>query len=504
MSGPETVSAVPLFELQGIRKTFPGVTALDGVSLAIYPGEVHVLLGENGAGKSSLMKVLCGAYPADAGELLSRGQPVEIRSPADARRLGIAVIFQEFSLVPYLDIAQNVFLGRELPGRIPGTVDRRRMHAETRKLLDPLGLDRDTRTPVHALGVAQQQLVEIAKALSQDARILVLDEPTSALSDRETERLFRVIRRLQAQGVAMVYISHRLAEVFELGDRITVLRDGQRVATLRPGETTPEELVRLMVGRRVDTSYARPHRPSPGQVVLEVTGVAAASGISGIDLVVREGEIVGLTGVVGAGRTEVARAIFGADRLTAGEVRVRGQVRRGGPERATRLGMALVPENRQREGLVLIRSVADNLVLASLERLFPRRWFSAARAVATAGARIEQLRIVTRGARERVQLLSGGNQQKVVVGKWLGAEARLFVFDEPTRGIDVGAKAEVFALIDRLVQGGAAVLMISSELSEVVKVCDRAYVMRDRRIVGELPRPELSEENILGLAMQHG
>ena len=494
--------AVPLFELRDISKAFPGVQALSAVSFAIRAGEVHVLLGQNGAGKSTLMKILCGAYRADAGELLQNGEPVSIRSPADARRLGIAVIFQEFSLVPYLSVAENVFLGREPRGRFPGTIDHGRMHAGARRLLDMLGVDLDTHALVHTLGVAQQQVVEIAKALSQDARILVFDEPTSALSDRETERLFAVIRRLQAEGVAMVYISHRLPEVFQIGERITVLRDGRCVATVGVGETTPDELVNLMIGRRIDMQYTREYC-TPGEVLLEVRDLAAVNGVAEINLAVRAGEIVGLAGLVGAGRSEVARAIFGADRTTAGEVLILGRPRHGGPDRSVRMRAALIPESRKQEGLALIRTVSDNLVLASLARLFPRRWFSPGTAVRTAQANIEQLRIATPGARQEVQFLSGGNQQKVVVGKWLNAEARVYLFDEPTRGIDVGAKAEVFALIDRLVKEGAGVLMISSELAEVVKVCDRAYVMRGHRIVGELARGELTEENILRLAMHH-
>ena len=494
--------AVPLFELRDISKAFPGVQALSAVSFAIRAGEVHVLLGQNGAGKSTLMKILCGAYRADAGELLQNGEPVGIRSPADARRLGIAVIFQEFSLVPYLSVAENVFLGREPRGHFPGTIDHARMHAGARRLLDMLGVDLDTHALVHTLGVAQQQLVEIAKALSQDARILVFDEPTSALSDRETERLFAVIRRLQAEGVAMVYISHRLPEVFQIGERITVLRDGKCVATVGVGETTPDELVNSMIGRRIDMQYTREYC-APGEVLLEVRDLAAVNGVSGINLLVRAGEIVGLAGLVGAGRSEVARAIFGADRTTAGEVLILGRPRHGGPDRSVRMRAALIPESRKQEGLALIRTVSDNLVLASLARLFPRRWFSPGTAARTAQANIEQLRIATPGARQEVQFLSGGNQQKVVVGKWLNAEARVYLFDEPTRGIDVGAKAEVFALIDRLVKEGAGVLMISSELAEVVKVCDRAYVMRGHRIVGELARSELTEENILRLAMHH-
>ncbi|MDB5631502.1 MAG: sugar transporter ATP-binding protein [Tardiphaga sp.] len=496
-------ASVPLFELRGISKSFPGVKALDDVSFVIRPGEVHMLLGENGAGKSSLMKVLCGAYSADGGEFFLNGSKVEIRSAADARRLGIAVIFQEFSLVPYLDIAQNIYLGREPKGRIPGTIDRRKILRDAKTLLQTIGFDIDPSTPVHKLGVAQQQMVEIAKALSQDARILVMDEPTAALSDRETELLFAVIAQLKAKGVAIVYISHRMAEVFSLGDRITVLRDGKRVGEARPGQSSPDELIRLMVGRNVDTSYPRDFAAEPGAVVLEVSNVSASSGIRDINLVVRAGEIVGLCGLVGSGRTEVARAIFGADRIAAGEIRVDGQLRSGGPDKASRLGIALIPESRKAEGLALIRSVGDNLVVSALRRLFPLGLFVPQKAREVSGGLVRQLRVATPSTKQPVGLLSGGNQQKVVIGKWLAAGAKVFIFDEPTRGIDVGAKAEIFALIDDLVARGAAVLMISSEQVEIVHVCDRAYVMRDGRIVGELSRHELSEENIVRLGMHH-
>jgi ribose transport system ATP-binding protein len=493
----------PLLELRGISKRFAGVQALDDVSFELYPGEVHMLLGENGAGKSTLMKVLCGAHKADAGEFFHKGRPVMISGAADAQRLGISVIFQEFTLVPYLSVAQNIFLGREPKGRLPGVVDHPRMRQQARAIMDQLGMALHPDTMVATLGVAQQQMVEIAKALSQDARILVLDEPTAALSDNETEKLFRMIDMLKQQGVAMVYISHRMAEVFSMGDRITVLRDGKKVGFRMPGETEPDELVSLMVGRKVDMSYAREYCRSPGELALRMQGVTARNGIHDIDLEVRAGEIVGLAGLVGSGRTEVARAIFGADPIASGRIEIFGQHQAGGPARARQLGAALIPESRKTEGLALIRSVGENLVLASLPRLFPGGWFSPAKAARQARELIARLRIATPGPDQRVQVLSGGNQQKVVIGKWLSAESKLFIFDEPTRGIDVGAKAEIFALIDSLVKKGAAVLMISSELAEIVNVCDRTYVMREGRVAGHLTRSQMNEEAILTLGMHH-
>ncbi|CCD96141.1 fused D-ribose transporter subunits of ABC superfamily: ATP-binding components [Bradyrhizobium sp. ORS 375] len=491
----------PLLELRGISKQFPGVKALDDVSFAVYPGEVHMLLGENGAGKSSLMKILCGAYSADAGEVYYKGEKVDVSSTAEARKLGIAVIFQEFSLVPFLDIAQNIFLGREPKGRWPGIIDRRRILRDAKRVLDSIGFEIDPSVVVDTLGVAQQQMVEIAKAISQDARILVMDEPTAALSDREADLLFALIGRLKADGVAIVYISHRMAEVFAIGDRITVLRDGRRIDQLRPADVTPDHLVRMMVGRNVDMSYPRHFAERPGEVVLQVKGLSAATGISDIDIEVRRGEIVGLCGLVGSGRTEVARAIFGADPVSEGEIIFDGKPIAGEPDVAARRGIALIPESRKSEGLALLRSVGDNLVVAALNKLFPRRLYDPSDAQRTADGLIRQLRIATPSARQAVGLLSGGNQQKVVIGKWLAAGAKLFIFDEPTRGIDVGAKSEIFALIDRLVAEGAAALMISSEQIEICHVCDRAYVMRDGRIAGHLTRSELTEENIVRLGM---
>jgi ribose transport system ATP-binding protein len=490
----------PLFELRGVSKEFPGIKALDDVSFEIRAGEVHMLVGENGAGKSTLIKILCGAYRADGGRFFHDGRQVEIGDPAAARKFGIAVIFQEFTLVPYLDIAQNIFLGREFAGRLPGLIDRRRIHIEAKRIFDMIGFDVDASVPVHTLGIAQQQMVEIAKALSQDARILVMDEPTATLSERETERLFAIVDRLKKNGVAIVYISHRLSEVFSLGDRITVLRDGRKISSVLPAETTPDQVVTLMVGRPVDSMAARTARPPRGELVLDVRNMSGPTGIANINLKVHAGEIVGLSGLVGSGRTEVARAIFGADRVTEGEVRYFGKKLGGSPVDSVRRGMALIPENRKTQGLALARSVSDNIVLSGLRKLFPRGFFLPQRAMRAARAIIEKLRVATSSPRRAVATLSGGNQQKVVIGKWLNAEARLFIFDEPTRGIDVGAKTEIFRLLDGLVQNGAAVLMISSEQAEIVRVCDRAYVMRDGRIVGELAAGELTEANIVRLA----
>ena len=489
--------------MRSVSMMFPGVHALKDVSLAIYAGEVHMLVGQNGAGKSTLMKVLCGAYKPSHGEFLMDGKPVQIHSTRDGRRLGIAVIFQEFSLVPYLDVAQNIFLGREFHGRLPQTVDRARLHSEARRLLQMLGTDLDTRLKPHQLGVAQQQMVEIAKALSQNARVLVMDEPTAALSAHEIERLFEIIRKLRSEGIAIIYISHRLREVFELGDRITVLRDGAKVASLRPAETNLGALVSMMVGREVDTTYRSRFCQSPGEILLEVHNLRAKNGIRNANLSLRAGEIVGLAGLVGAGRTELARAIFGADTVLEGEIRLSGNALKGTPYAAVRAGMGFVPENRKTEGLAMIRSVQDNLLAAGLRKLFPKGLYQFARAARTVEGLIQRLRVATPSPWRQVRFLSGGNQQKVVIGKWLNAGSRFFIFDEPTRGIDVGAKAEIYKLMESLVEQGAGVLVISSELPELVAVCDRAYVMREKTIVGEIARHDMTEEDILHMAMQH-
>jgi ribose transport system ATP-binding protein len=487
----------PLIEMRGVSKSFPGVRALDSVSLAVNAGEVHMLVGQNGAGKSTLIKVLCGAHHPDRGEFLIDGKAVRIHSVADARRLGIAVIFQEFSLVPFLDVAQNIFLGRELR-------DRRRMHAEAARLLELLGIHIDTHSLVNDLGIAQQQMVEIAKALSQNARILVMDEPTAALSEHEIVRLFERILKLKQDGIAIIYISHRLKEVFEIGDRITVLRDGRVAASLIPSESSINELVSLMVGREVDATFGRHFCEHPGEIVLETRELNSTIGIHNANVQVRKGEIVGLAGLVGSGRTELVRAIFGADHTTHGEVLLNGRALKEGPESSVAGGVGLVPENRKTEGLALIRSVHDNLLVAGLRRVFPNHIYEFQKAIRVVTDLIARLHIATPSRQRLTRYLSGGNQQKVVIGKWLNAGSRVFIFDEPTRGIDVGAKAEIFSLLDSIVAQGAAVLMVSSELPEIVAVCDRAYVMRDRTIVGELQRNELTEENILRLAMHHG
>jgi ribose transport system ATP-binding protein len=492
-------AAAPLLRLIDIDKSFPGVHALRSVSLDIHAGEVHVILGQNGAGKSTLIKTLYGAHAADKGHIEVEGRRVAVARPADASALGIAVIFQEFSLVPYLDIAQNIYLGREAAFARFGLIDSMAMHAAARTILDDLGLDYDTHAYAADLGVAQQQMVEIAKALSQNARVLVMDEPTAAISEREAERLFATIARLKQKNVAIVYISHRMKEVQMLGDRITILRDGAVVTSVLRDEMSQTEMVGAMIGRPSGSQLARTPR-APGDPILFARGISTAK-LSDISIEIRAGEVVGLAGLVGSGRTEVVRALFGADPITGGEIALSGSRAPTTLDARVRAGMALLPEDRKREGLALPLDIRDNATVASLWRRFTSGWFSPAAAERDTRGLIAQLGIAAHGTHQTVRTLSGGNQQKVVLAKWLAAGSRLFLLDEPTRGVDVGAKAEIYRLIDQLVDGGAGVVVISSELPELVQLCDRAYVMRDHRIVGHLDDDALTERAILELVV---
>jgi len=485
--------------MRSITKRFPGVVALDKVDFELERGEVHVLLGENGAGKSTLVKMLAGAYRPDEGEILLDGEAASISSATDAQKLGISTIYQEFNLVPQFTVAENIFLGRQ-PRRF-GFVDRRKMREEARKLLDRMKVLVDPDALVSNLGVAQRQMVEIAKALSLNARILIMDEPTASLSGQEVERLFEIVRGLKEEEVAMIFISHHLEEVSEIGDRVTVLRDGKVVDRV-PASTKHSELVRMMVGRSVEAQFPR-RRPELGEVLLEVKNLSREGVLEDVSFSLRAGEVVGVAGIVGAGRTELARAIFGADPGDAGEVWVEGRrMERGDPREAKRRGMGFVTEDRQGQGIVPPLSVAENLGLASLKRNTHVGLVNRREQRKQARKMIEDLNIRTPGPEQEIRFLSGGNQQKTVIGKWLLAETKVLIMDEPTRGIDVGAKVEIYELMNELTENGAGILMISSDLPEVLGMSDRILVMSGGRITGELSVEEANGENVMELATQ--
>ena len=495
--------APPLLELRGISKRFPGVLALNGVSLEVRAGEVHALLGENGAGKSTLIKIVAGVYHADAGEIRIDGRPVSVRNPHDAQALGISTIFQEFTLAPDMTVAENIFLGREpLRIRALSIVDRRELVGRTRDALTSLDLQIDPDATVRDLGVAQQQMVEIAKALSLDARLIVMDEPTATLTSHEIDRLFEAIDRLTQRGVAIVYVSHRLDEVKAICDRATILRDGAWVGTVPVASTTIDEMIRLMVGRDLKDKFPK-IAVERGEEVLRVEQLTRKGVLHGVSFRVRRGEIVGIAGLVGSKRTETARAIFGADPIDSGRIFLRGtQVKVRTPADAIANRIALVPEDRKRHGIFASLSVWENVVVSALRQFSRKGVLDLRRAKQRAQEFVSSLRVSTPDLEKRALELSGGNQQKVVIAKWLNTNAELFLFDEPTRGIDVGGKIEVYRLMGELLSRGAAIVMISSELPEILGLSDRILVMRDGRICGEFDRADATEENILNCALR--
>ena len=495
--------ALPFLELRGITRRFPGVVALNGVSLDVRAGEVHALLGENGAGKSTLIKTIAGVYHPDAGEIRIDGQPARIRNPHDAQALGISTIYQEFTLAPDMSVAENVFLGREpLRVRALSIIDRTELIRRTRDVLASLDLQIDPEATVKHLGVAQQQMVEIAKALSLDARLIVMDEPTATLTSHEIDRLFETIRHLKERGVAIVYVSHRLEEVKAIADRATILRDGTYVATVPVASTTVDEMIRLMVGRDLKDKFPKV-AVEPGEEMLRVEELTRKGVLHGVSFHVRRGEIVGIAGLVGSKRTETARAIFGADPLDGGRIFLRGkQMRMRTPADAIRNHIALVPEDRKRHGIFASLPVRSNVVMSGLGQFLRAGLLDLRRERQRAQEFVSSLRVATPDLEKWVRDLSGGNQQKVVIAKWLNTNAELFLFDEPTRGIDVGGKIEVYRLMGELVSRGAAIVMISSELPEILGMSDRILVMRDGRICGEFDRADATEENILNCALR--
>ena len=489
----------PLLQMRGIRKSFYGVEVLHAVDLDCAAGEVHAIVGENGAGKSTLMKVLAGVHPADAGTILIDGEEVSFGHPIEAQANGVAIIYQEFNLLPDRTVAQNVFLGREPGGRF--TVDNREMERRTQELLHAIGAnDLKPDQAVGGMPIAAQQAVEIAKALSLDARILIMDEPTAALNESDTDNLLATVRSLRDRGIAILYISHRLREVYEVADRVTVLKDGTRTAVTTPAQTPRSELVNLMVGRELDEYYPDRARPEDsGDVRLRVRGASNAK-VHDIDLEVRAGEIVGLAGLQGAGRTEIARAIFGVEPFRHGQIEISGQpVRIHNVRQAVNHGIGYISEDRKLEGLVPLASVKDNVALAVRSMLQRARRKRAVQASVPVSALVESLDLRARSLDEEVRYLSGGNQQKVVLAKWLATKPDILIFDEPTRGIDVGAKAAIHELMRQLARDGKAIIMISSELPEVIGMSDRILVLHEGRIAGELPAGP-REEDVMRVA----
>lgn len=477
----------PLLEMNLICKAFPGVQALDEVDFYLFPGEVHVLVGENGAGKSTLMKVLAGAYECDHGQIKIKGELQQHWSPVLARQYGVAMVYQEFTLLPYRNIAENIFLGREeTRGGI--VLNKASMYQKANDMLESVGVHVNTQTFVMNLGVAEQQMVEIAKALAVDAKILVLDEPTSALSMQEIEQLFKTVRLLKEKGVGIVYISHRLEEIKQIGDRVTVMRDGKIIGTRNVEDITIDQVIHMMIGHEIKEMFPRNYC-EPGEVALSVKGLSSGRKVKNVDMAVRFGEIVGVAGLQGSGRTETARAIFGLDPWDSGTMEINGKpVKRINPSGAVDMGLGLVPEDRRRDGIFPILPMRQNLVMSGLRRLFPKGWLNPTRERQKAGEYIKKFDIQPPDMEKLVQYLSGGNQQKVVIGKLLASEPKVIIIDEPTRGIDVGAKTEVHTLMDQLVNAGHAIIMISSELPEILGMSDRIYVMHEGSVAGEFPR----------------
>ena len=487
----------PLLEMRGIDKSFPGAHALRAVDITVHAGEILGLVGENGAGKSTLVKILSGAYTRDAGEIRIAGELIEGADPQEMIERGVAIIYQEPALAPHLSVAENIFMGR-LPTSPRGIVDRRRLTEQTAVVAERIGLDLDPRQRVGTLSVARRQMVEIARALSREARLIVLDEPSAVLADAELDGLFRVMRRLIEKGVAFIYISHRLNEVFRITDRVTVMKDGRVVATTPTKDLTIDALVRQMVGRDLGDMFGSRVAPAPDAPILVVRGLTREPAFRDVNLTVRPGEIVGIAGLAGAGRTEVLRAIHGADPIDEGSVEVFGQpVTIRSPRAAIALGIGLLTEDRKADGLLLNQALATNVTVARMADVAPRGVISKRRERSIVRGHVERLAIRTPGPFVRVRNLSGGNQQKVILAKWLHARCRILLIDEPTRGVDVGAKREIYALLRELTERGVGIVIVSSELPEVLGLSDRILVMREGRVTAELARDEATEERIM-------
>ena len=510
LSSAPAKSDSPILKMTGVSKRFPGVLALEDVHLEVGQSEIHALLGENGAGKSTLLKVLSGAHSADKGDIELFGEPVAFATPHDAQRAGIVTIYQEFTLASDMTIAENVFIGREPGSRL--FVSWRRMAAETKAIAERIGLKRDPMTAVRDLSVAEQQLVEIARALSMKSRLIVMDEPTSALSETEVANLARIIRTLKAEGLSIIFVTHRLEEVFRLCDRYTVLRDGHYVASGRVADTNVDAIIRMMVGRDVGALYGERPIPEHGKVALEVEGLTRrrnardpnAIELVDVSLKAHHGEILGLAGLVGAGRTETARAIFGADKFDHGIIRIDGKpVAFTSPQEAMRHGIGLVPEDRKKQALFLRLAIRTNITIAAQGQI-SRGWFiDEGRESALVDEFRRLLSIRMASADQQAGLLSGGNQQKVVLARWLALRPKILIVDEPTRGVDVGSKVEVHNILIEMAKSGVAVIVISSELPEILAVSDRIVTMREGRVTGEIARNDATQEILMSMMTAH-
>ncbi len=490
----------PRVDMQNISKSFGGIHALKEVSLKVKAGEIHALVGENGAGKSTLMKILSGAYQKDSGVIKINGQTASIPSPHAGRKLGIGTIYQEFALAPDLTVAENIFLDHL--GSLKGFIHRKKLYAKASELINRLGFDIQPQRLVGQLSIAYQQVVEICKALSQNAEILILDEPTAVLSPTEAEKLFITLKKLQSQGVAIIYISHRLEEIFQIADTISILKDGQITGQVCPDEVTTDQIIQRMIGRQI-TSLFPERKNKVGDKILSINRLTSEKKIEDISFDLHAGEILGFAGLVGSGRTETARAIFGADRIDQGTIHYQGKpIHIKSPTDALKAGIGLIPEDRKHQGAILPLPIEKNISLPSLWRNYQTAGLiNQSKETKDTIDYIQKLKIKTSGPKERVENLSGGNQQKVVLAKWLGGHCSVLIFDEPTRGVDVGAKAEIYQLIQELAQQGLGIIIISSEMIELIGLCNRAIVMREGRIQGELQQKELSEENIMKLAI---
>lgn len=485
-----------ILEMKNISKAFYGVQALNNVDFSVLRGETHILLGENGAGKSTLVKILSGAYHKDAGEIFFDGEQIEISTPLDAQRKGISIIYQEFNLIPGLSVAENIFLGRE-PVKGNRLINWRVLNENAKAILDKLHADVSPTALVATLSVAEQQFVEIAKALSFGAKLIIMDEPSATLTPAEIDRLFAVIRDLKRAGVSIIYISHHLDEIFEIGDRVTVLRDGELVATDDIKNVTKDMIIRWMVGRDLTNTYP-PRTTTPGEVVLEVQNLSRRGELHDISFHLRRGEILGIAGLVGSGRTELVRALYGADPIDSGEIKLHGRTLAiKTPKQSIKNGIGFLPEDRKQEGLVLEQSVKNNVTLANLVKVVKNGIISGSAEKAAVDEYVRNLGIRTVNQQVLIKNLSGGNQQKVVLAKWLFTDSDILIFDEPTRGIDVGAKYEIYQLMNRLTEQGKSVIMVSSELPEIIGMSDRVLVLHNGRITGEYTRDQFDQELIM-------